>query len=95
MTDSCGIKTVLFQNLSVQDVEGTTDLQVRISLVEFEPVAAQVEKRRNEARQRAQAQEQAAAASQDNPEDENLPGDESPLAAAFRAGKADAMGGWP
>ena len=95
LTDSCGIKTVLFQNLSVQDVEGTTDLTVRISLVEFEPVAAQVEKRRNEARERAAAQQDAAAAAAENPEDENLPGDESPLAAAFRAGKADAMGGWP
>ena len=95
LTDSCGIKTVLFKDLSVQDVEGTTDLQVRISLIEFEPVAAQVEKRRNEARERAAAQDQAAAAAAGNPEDENLPGDESPLAAAFRAGKADAMGGYP
>ena len=95
LTDSCGIKTVLFQDLSVQDVEGATDLQVRISLIEFEPVATQVEKRRNETRQRVQAQEQAAAAAAENPEDGPLPGDESPLAAAFRQGKADAMGGWP
>ena len=95
LTDSCCIKTVLFQNLSVQDVEGTTDLRVRLSLVEFEPVAAQVEKRRSEARERAAAQDQAAAAAAENPEDENLPGDESPLAAAFRQGKADAMGGYP
>ena len=95
LTDSCGIKTVLFQDFSVQDVEGTTDLQVRISLIEFEPVAAQVEKRRNEARERAAAQDQAAAAAAENPEDGPLPGDESPLAAAFRQGKADAMGGYP
>jgi hypothetical protein len=100
LTDACGIKTVLFKGLEVSDVSGDTALEVAITLVEFEPVARQVERRAKE-----QVQKQAAVqavneavgiddtAASDAHDEEA--GEESRLAAAFRQGKADAMGGLP
>jgi len=99
LTDACGIKTVLFKGLDVADQPGSTDLDVSIAFSEFEPVAAQVEKRGREAVQKQQAAQQADGAVKAdeaaNGAHEDAVGAEDPLAAAFRAGKADAMGGPP
>jgi len=99
LTDACGIKTVLFKGLDVSDQPGTTDLEVSIGFSEFEPVAAQVEKRGREAVQKSQAaqeaQEAVKADEAANGAHEEAVGSEDPLAAAFRQGKADAMGGAP
>ncbi len=99
LTDACGIKTVLFKGLDVSDQPGTTDLEVSISFSEFEPVAAQVEKRGREAVQKGQAaqeaQEAVKADETANGAHEEAVGSEDPLSAAFRQGKADAMGGAP
>ena len=94
LTDACGIKTVLFKGLEVIDQPGDTALEVALSFTEFEPVARQVERRSREAvvAQQAAAEVQAAAADQAHAEEV---GEEDPLAAAFRQGKADAMGGQP
>jgi len=99
LTDACGIKTVLFKGLDVSDQPGTTDLEVSIGFSEFEPVAAQVEKRGREAVQKSQAaqeaQEAVKADEAANGAHEEAVGSEDPLSAAFRQGKADAMGGAP
>ncbi len=99
LTDACGIKTVLFKGLDVSDQPGTTDLEVSIGFSEFEPVAAQVEKRGREAVQKSQAaqeaQEAVKADEAANGAHEEAVGSEGPLSAAFRQGKADAMGGAP
>ncbi len=99
LTDACGIKTVLFKGLDVTDQPGTTDLEVNISFVEFEPVARQVERRGREAVQKQQATAEAEVATksdtQANADHVEAVGEEDPLAAAFRAGKSDAMGGGP
>jgi len=99
LTDACGIKTVLFKGLDVSDQPGTTDLEASISFSEFEPVAAQVEKRGHEAVQKSQAaqeaQEAVKADEAANGAHEEAVGAEDPLSAAFRQGKADAMGGAP
>ena len=99
LTDACGIKTVLFKGLDISDQPGTTDLEVSISFSEFEPVAAQVEKRGQEAVQKGQgaqqAQEAVKADEAANGAHEDAVGSEDPLVAAFRQGKADAMGGAP
>jgi len=99
LTDACGIRTVLFKGLDVSDQPGSTDLEVSIGFSEFEPVAAQVEKRGREAVQKSQAtqaaQEAIKADEAANGAHEEAVGSEDPLAAAFRQGKADAMGGAP
>ncbi len=99
LTDACGIRTVLFKGLDVSDQPGSTDLEVSIGFSEFEPVAAQVEKRGREAVQKSQATQQAQQAVKAdeaaNGAHEDAVGSEDPLAAAFRQGKADAMGGAP
>jgi len=99
LTDACGIRTVLFKGLDVSDQPGSTDLEVSIGFSEFEPVAAQVEKRGREAVKKSQAAQQAQDAVKTeeaaNGAHEDAVGSEDPLAAAFRAGKADAMGGAP
>jgi hypothetical protein len=94
LTDACGIKTVLFKGLEVTDQPGDTALEASLTLTEFEPVARQVERRSREAvvAQQAAAEVQAAAA--DEKHDEAV-GEEDPLAAAYRQGKSDAMGGQP
>ena len=99
LTDACGIKTVLFKGLDVSDQPGTTDLEVNISFAEFEPVAAQVEKRGKEAVRKQQATKEADEAVKAdeaaNGAHEETVGAEDPLAASYRAGKAAAMGGAP
>ena len=94
LTDACGIKTVLFKGLEVTDQPGDTALEVSLTFTEFEPVARQAERRSREAvvAQQAAAEVQAAAADQAHAEEV---GEEDPLVAAFRQGKADAMGGQP
>lgn len=106
LTDACGIKTVLFKSMDVNEQPGTTDLEVTISFVEFEAAAVQGEKRRN------QTTNAAASANSDlngnvstdyytgndqagSEAHEAATGTESPLAAAYRAGKKAAMGGGP
>jgi len=99
LTDSCGIKTVLFKGLEVTDVPGETALEVNVNFNEFEPVARQVERRKREAVELKKAETAAGTAAgydatASKAHDEEV-GEESPLAAAYRAGKADAMGGLP
>jgi hypothetical protein len=100
LTDACGIKTVLFKGLEVNELSGDTALEVSITFIEFEPVARQIERRAREQVQKQAAVQEAkeaigyddSAASEAHDEEA---GEESPLAAAFRQGKADAMGGMP
>ena len=94
LTDACGIKTVLFKGLDVTDQPGDTALEAALTFSEFEPVARQVERRSREAvvAQQAAAEVQAAAADEQH---DAAVGEEDPLAAAYRAGKSDAMGGQP
>ena len=99
LTDACGIKTVLFKGLDVSDQPGSTDLELSLTFVEFEPVARQVERRGREAVQKQQATQEAQQAVQNDSQADaahnNAVGEEDPLAAAYRAGKSDAMGGGP
>ena len=99
LTDACGIKTVLFRGLEVGDVVGESTLYVQINLAEFEPIARQVERRKREAAEKKKAEAAAGAAAgydakASKAHDEEV-GEESPLAKAYREGKADAMGGLP
>ena len=99
LTDACGIKTVLFKGLEVGDVAGESTLYAQINLAEFEPIARQVERRKREAAEKKKAQSAAGAAagydaSASKAHDDEV-GEESPLAKAYREGKADAMGGLP
>lgn len=89
LTDRCKIKTVLFVGLSVQDKIGVNDLAVTITLTEFEPIAAQVEK---QAFRKKVAEEAGDEAANSEYADE-LGIEESPLQKAYREGKATAMGG--
>ena len=99
LTDACGIKTVLFKGLDISDVAGESTLSAQIDLAEFEPIARQVERRKREAAEKKKAEAEAAAAAgydakASKAHDEEV-GEESPLAKAYRSGKADAMGGLP
>jgi len=99
LTDACGIKTVLFKGLEVGDVAGEATLYPQINLAEFEPIARQVERRKREAAEKKKAQAEAGTAAgydakASKTHDEEV-GEESPLAKAYRSGKADAMGGLP
>jgi hypothetical protein len=99
LTDACGIKTVLFKGLEVGDVAGESTLYAQINLGEFEPIARQVERRKREAAEKKKAEAAAGAAAgyeakASKAHDEEV-GEESPLAKAYRSGKADAMGGLP
>ena len=99
LTDACGIKTVLFKGLEVGDVAGESTLYAQINLAEFEPIARQVERRKREAAEKKKAEAAAGAASgydakASKAHDDEV-GEESPLAKAYRSGKADAMGGLP
>jgi hypothetical protein len=99
LTDACGLKTVLFKGLDVSDLPGETSLEVSIAFCEFEPIARQVERRKREAAEKKKAEAAAGAAAgydaqASKAHDEEV-GEESPLAKAYREGKADAMGGLP
>jgi len=99
LTDACGIKTVLFKGLEVNELSGDTALEVSITFIEFEPVARQIERRAKEQIQKQAALQEAKKAigydSAASGAHDGETGKESPLAAAFRQGKADAMGGMP
>ena len=45
LTDACRIQTVLFKGLEIADAEGTDQLEVTVSLTEFEPIEAKVDER--------------------------------------------------
>jgi len=45
LTDACRIQTVLFKGLEISDAEGTDQLEVTVSLTEFEPIEAAVDDR--------------------------------------------------
>ena len=45
LTDACRIQTVLFKGLEISDAEGTDQLEVTVSLTEFEPIEAKVDDR--------------------------------------------------
>ncbi|MCL4190577.1 MAG: hypothetical protein KJZ87_02435 [Thermoguttaceae bacterium] len=45
LTDACRIQTVLFKGLEISDSEGTDQLEVTVSLTEFEPIEAAVDDR--------------------------------------------------
>ena len=99
LTDACNIKTVLFKGLEVGDVVGESTLYAQINLAEFEPIARQVERRKREAVEKKKAQAEAGVAAgydakASKAHDDEV-GEESPLAKAYREGKADAMGGFP
>ncbi|MFH1531083.1 MAG: hypothetical protein ABIK09_10170 [Pseudomonadota bacterium] len=99
LTDACGLKTVLFRELDVSDLPGETSIEAVITFSEFEPVARQVERRKREAAEKKKAQAAAGVAAgydaQASKAHDDEVGEESPLAKAFREGKADAMGGLP
>jgi len=98
LTDACGIKTVLFSGLDVNDIAGETTLSVKIDLTEFEPIARQVERRKREAAEKKKAEAAAGAAAgydKASKAHDAEAGEESPLAKAYRSGKSDAMGGAP
>lgn len=94
LTDACRIKTVLFKGMEVNDTQGANDLAVTISLTEFEPIEMQVERQALE-KVTAQAAGQEAGAAADANADlaEEIGAEPNPLSAAFRQGRADAMGG--
>jgi hypothetical protein len=94
LTDACRIQTVLFKGLEVTDTPGANDLTITISLTEFEPIEMQVEKQALETVTAKAAGDQANAAIDANTElQEAIGAEPNPLTAAFRQGKADAMGG--
>ena len=93
LTDACRIKTVLFKGLEVTEEPGNTDLKVTISLTEFEPIEMQVDRQKLETQAAREAGEQASAAVAASGEEIGADSEESPLLAAFRDGRADAMGG--
>jgi len=99
LTDACGIKTVLFKGLEIGDVSGESTLYAQINLAEFEPIARQVERRKREAAEKKKAEAAAGAAvgydAKASKAHDDEVGEESPLAKAYREGKADAMGGLP
>ena len=45
LTDACRIQTVLFKGMEIADAEGTDQLEVTVSLTEFEPIEAAVDDR--------------------------------------------------
>ncbi len=45
LIDACRIQTVLFKGLEISDAEGTDQLQVTVSLTEFEPIETAVDDR--------------------------------------------------
>ena len=91
LTDVCEIRTVLFKGMDVEDILGETSIKMTLTFVEFEPVAVQVEKNAARAKVQAQAKKKAKGVAEKSPV-ENA-GKPDPLAAAYRKGKSDAMGG--
>jgi len=106
LTDACRIQTVLFKGLEISDAEGTDQLQVTVSLTEFEPIEAAVDDRGG-----GSSSSGGSGGSGDGSDSGGSGGDsgnpdsdaadeaagaseeDSWLRGAFNAGKQDAMGG--
>ena len=84
---------MLFKGLEVSEEPGNSDLKVTISLTEFEPIEMQVDRQKLETKVASQASEKAGAAVQASGEEIGADNEDSPLLAAFRQGRAEAMGG--
>jgi len=105
LTDACRIQTVLFKGLEISDAEGTDQLQVAVSLTEFEPIEAAVDDRGGSGggsggsgggggSDSGGGDGDSGNADSDGADDAAGASDEdSALRDAFNAGKQDAMGG--
>ena len=93
LTDKCEINNVLFKNLEVEDFPGNTNINVTITLIEFEPIAVQTEinRKRNQTISKTKKKAENLNQTRDGIDDEI--GTEDPLVSAYRNGKKDAMGG--
>ena len=93
LTDKCEINNVLFKSLGAEDFSGNTNINVTITLIEFEPIAVQTEinRKRNSSINKAKKEAKKLNKSSDGIDDEL--GNEDPLVSAYRNGKKDAMGG--
>ena len=106
LTDACRIQTVLFKGLEISDAEGTDQLQVTVSLTEFEPIEAAVDDRgagsggsSGGSGGSGDSGSGGSGDGSDNPDSDGADDaagasdEDSALRDAFNAGKQDAMGG--
>ena len=104
LTDACRIQTVLFKGLEISDAEGTDQLQVAVSLTEFEPIEAAVDDRGGSGGGSGGSgggggSDSGGDGGSGNPDSEGADDaagasdEDSALRDAFNAGKQDAMGG--
>ncbi len=107
LTDACRIQTVLFKGLEISDAEGPAQLEVTVSLTEFEPIEAAVDDRGGSGGGGSGSGSggsgggsgSGGASGGDNPassgadEAAGHSSEDSALRDAFNAGKQDAMGG--
>ena len=103
LTDACRIQTVLFKGLEISDAEGTDQLQVTVSLTEFEPIEAAVDDRGGgsggSGGSGGGGDSGGSGGSSDNPDSDaaddaaGASEEDSWLRDAFNSGKQDAMGG--
>jgi len=105
LTDACRIQTVLFKGLEIADAEGTDQLQVAVSLTEFEPIEAAVDDRGGSGGGSGGSGGGGGSDSGGGDGDSSNPDsdgaddaagasdEDSALRDAFNAGKQDAMGG--
>jgi len=103
LTDACRIQTVLFKGLEISDAEGTDQLQVTVSLTEFEPIEAAVDDRGGgsggSGGSGGGGDSGGSGGSSDNPDSDAADDaacaseEDSWLRDAFNSGKQDAMGG--
>jgi len=107
LTDACRIQTVLFKGLEISDAEGTDQLEVTVSLTEFEPIEAAVDDRGGSGGGGSGSGSGGSGGGSgsggdsggDNPDSSGADeaaghsSEDSALRDAFNAGKQDAMGG--
>jgi len=102
LTDACRIQTVLFKGLEISDAEGTDQLQVTVSLTEFEPIEAAVDDRGGGGGGSDGGSDSGSGGSgggSENPDSDTADDaagasdEDSAMRDAFNAGKQDAMGG--
>ena len=107
LTDACRIQTVLFKGLEISDAEGTDQLEVTVSLTEFEPIEAAVDDRGGSGGGGSSGGSSGSSSGSgpgggsggDNPDSSGADeaaghsSEDSALRDAFNAGKQDAMGG--
>ena len=104
LTDACRIQTVLFKGLEISDAEGTDQLEVTVSLTEFEPIEAKVDERGSGGGSGGGSSGSSSGGSGgssggDTPDSSGADdaaghsSEDSALRDAFNAGKKDAMGG--